>query len=85
MRGMGFELDPPVGVGPLQIGTSRHDANDALESLRDLEEVSASDQAGRHIFRPSGLMISIGCMHDRLESVELGRPSISVEYAQTPV
>ncbi|MHC5260835.1 hypothetical protein ACYSUO_23380 [Streptomyces sp. UC4497] len=74
---MEFELVPPVGVGPLQIGMSRHDANSALESLRALEEVSASDQAGRHIFRPSGLMISIGCMRDRLESVELGRPSTS--------
>ncbi|MFE3181805.1 hypothetical protein ACFXKR_13140 [Streptomyces violascens] len=72
---MNFELVPPIGVGPLQIGMSRENANSALDSLRDAREVSAADQAGQHIFRPSGLMISIGCMHGRLESVELGRPS----------
>lgn len=72
---MHFELAPPTGVGPLQIGMSRQDANSALESLRAPTEVSASDRAGQHIFRPSGLMISIGCARDRLEAVELGRPS----------
>ncbi|MFI9781134.1 hypothetical protein ACIHCV_42055 [Streptomyces sp. NPDC051956] len=72
---MNFELVPPIGIGPLRIGMSRDDATRALDSLSDVKEVSAADQAGQHIFRPSGLMVSIGCMHNRLESVELGRPS----------
>ncbi|MGW7414346.1 hypothetical protein [Streptomyces sp. NPDC054863] len=72
---MNFELDPPLGIGPLQIGMSREDANSALDSLRDLREVSAADQAGHSVFRPGGLMISIGCLHHRLECMEWGRPS----------
>ncbi|MFC7218834.1 hypothetical protein ACFQLX_11725 [Streptomyces polyrhachis] len=72
---MNFELVPPHGVGPLRIGMSRRDADIALESLRDLRDISTSDKAGQHVFRPSGLMISIGCMRDQLEHVELGRPS----------
>ncbi|MFC4517341.1 hypothetical protein [Streptomyces ehimensis] len=72
---MHFELAPPTGIGPLKIGMSRQAANHALESLRDPTEICASDRAGQHIFRPSGLMISIGCTRDLLESVELGRPS----------
>jgi hypothetical protein len=72
---MHFELAPPTGVGPLRIGMSRRDANSALESLREPTAVSASDRTGQHIFRPSGLMISVGCARDLLEAVELGRPS----------
>ncbi|WP_103534748.1 hypothetical protein [Streptomyces sp. SM11] len=72
---MHFELAPPIGVGPLRIGMSRQAANNALDSLREPTAISPSDQAGQHIFRPSGLMISIGCARDQLESVELGRPS----------
>ncbi|MFF8973642.1 hypothetical protein [Streptomyces sp. NPDC014995] len=72
---MHFQLAPPIGVGPLQIGMSRQAANSALDSLREPTAISPSDQAGQHIFRPSGLMISIGCARDQLESVELGRPS----------
>ncbi|MFJ2774399.1 hypothetical protein [Streptomyces sp. NPDC087300] len=74
---MNFELVPPIGIGSLVIGMSREAANSALESLRDMRELAAADRAGQHIFRPSGLMISIGCMRNRLESVELGRPSAS--------
>jgi hypothetical protein len=71
---MDFELDPPRGVGPLRLGMPRSEADAALESLRDLDAVSGSDEPGRHIFRPSGLMISIGCMRECLAAVELGRP-----------
>ncbi|MER7108577.1 hypothetical protein [Streptomyces sp. NPDC000229] len=72
---MDFALVPPTGVGPLRIGMSRREADSALQSLRASEEHSPSDRAGQHIVRPSGLMISIGCVRDRLESVEFGRPS----------
>lgn len=71
---MEFELDPPRGVGPLRLGMRRSGAHAALESLRDLDAVSASDVPGRHVFRPSGLMISIGCIRERLVAVELVRP-----------
>ncbi|MFH8477212.1 hypothetical protein [Streptomyces sp. NPDC018000] len=74
---MNFELAPPIGVGPLHIGMSRREADSALQSLREPTDVSPSDRPGQHIFRPSGLMISIGCTRDRLESVEFGRPSNS--------
>lgn len=33
---MNFDLAPPTGVGPLQIGMTRHAANTALDSLCDL-------------------------------------------------
>ncbi|MFB7740915.1 hypothetical protein [Streptomyces sp. NPDC056132] len=71
---MDFNLAPPTGIGPLRIGMARHAANTALDSLRDLSAISESDRAGQHVFRPSGLMISIHCMRDMLEAVELGRP-----------
>ncbi|MEU1229401.1 hypothetical protein [Streptomyces sp. NPDC005828] len=72
---MDFDLAPPTGVGPLQIGMTRQSANTALDSLRDLSALSESDRPGQHVFRSSGLMISIHCMRDMLEAVELGRPS----------
>jgi hypothetical protein len=72
---MDFDLAPPNGVGPLRIGMDRQSANAALDSLRDLSAVSQSDRPGQHVFRPSGLMISIHCTRDRLEAIELGRPS----------
>ncbi|AZP22778.1 hypothetical protein EJC51_46100 [Streptomyces aquilus] len=72
---MDFDLAPPNGVGPLRIGMDRQSANAALDSLRDLSAVSASDRPGQHVFRPSGLMISIHCTRDMLEAIELGRPS----------
>ncbi|MFE2154472.1 hypothetical protein ACFXAO_31010 [Streptomyces lavendulae] len=72
---MDFDLTPPIGVGPLQIGMSRQAANTALGSLRDLSAISESDRSGQHVFRPSGLMISIHCVRDMLEAIELGRPS----------
>ncbi|MGW3819015.1 hypothetical protein [Streptomyces sp. NPDC005046] len=72
---MDFDLAPPIGVGPLRIDMTRQSANTALDSLRDLSAVSESDRPGQHIFRPSGLMISIHCTRDLLEAVELGRPS----------
>ncbi|MGW1735916.1 hypothetical protein [Streptomyces sp. NPDC001999] len=76
---MDFDLAPPTGVGPLRIGMTRHAANTALDSLRDLSALSESDQSGQHVFRPSGLMISIHCMCDRLEAIELGRPSAQTD------
>ncbi|MFF9607438.1 hypothetical protein ACF1GY_35045 [Streptomyces sp. NPDC014684] len=72
---MDVDLAPPNGVGPLRIGMTRQSANAALDSLRDLSAVSESDRPGQHIFRPSGLMISIHCMRDMLQAIELGRPS----------
>ncbi|MEU6814657.1 hypothetical protein [Streptomyces sp. NPDC046860] len=72
---MDFDLTPPSGVGPLRIGMNRQSANAALDSLRDLSAVSESDRPGQHVFRPSGLMVSIHCMRDRLEAVEFSRPS----------
>ncbi|MER5600452.1 hypothetical protein [Streptomyces sp. NPDC002265] len=70
---MDFDLAPPNGGGPLRIGMTRQSANAALDSLRDLSTVSESDRPGQHVLRPSGLMISIHCMRDMLEAVELGR------------
>ncbi|MFD6280169.1 hypothetical protein ACFWFI_32105 [Streptomyces sp. NPDC060209] len=72
---MDFDLAPPNGVGPLRIGMTRHAANTALDSLRDPSAISESDRSGQHVFRPSGLMISIHCARDMLEAIELGRPS----------
>ncbi|ACU72762.1 hypothetical protein Caci_3871 [Catenulispora acidiphila DSM 44928] len=76
---MDFELDPPHGVGPLRIGISRAEADAALLLLRDADSLSQSDRPGQHIFRPSGLMISISCMRDRLEAIELARPEIHAD------
>ncbi|MER5472478.1 hypothetical protein [Streptomyces sp. NPDC002685] len=76
---MDFDLAPPIGVGPLRIGMTRQSANTALDSLRDPSAASESDQPGQHVFRPSGLMISIHCTRDRLEAVELGRPSTQTD------
>ncbi|MFG3207375.1 hypothetical protein [Streptomyces sp. NPDC048192] len=76
---MDFDLVPPSGVGPLRIGMTRQAAGAALNSLRDLSAVSASDRPGQHVFRPSGLMISIHCVRDKLEAVELGRPSLQTD------
>ncbi|MFF3565314.1 hypothetical protein ACFYXS_35250 [Streptomyces sp. NPDC002574] len=72
---MDFELVPPRGVGPLQIGMSREAADAALDSLRDHSALSESDRPGQHIFRPSGLMVSVDCMRGALQAIELGRPS----------
>ncbi|MDX2814465.1 hypothetical protein PV410_18160 [Streptomyces sp. PA03-5A] len=71
---MHFDLLPPLGVGPLQIGMPREAANAALDSLRDHSALSESDRPGQHIFRPSGLMISMECMQGTLQAIELGRP-----------
>lgn len=49
---MDFDLAPPTAVGPLRIGMTRHAANAALDSLRDLSVISESDRPGQHIFRP---------------------------------
>ncbi|MFF2382605.1 hypothetical protein [Streptomyces sp. NPDC058108] len=76
---MDLDLAPPAGVGPLLIGMPRQAANTALDSLRDLTSVSDSDRPGQHIFRPSGLMISIDCMQGRLEAIELGRPAAATD------
>ncbi|MFF4541062.1 hypothetical protein [Streptomyces aureus] len=76
---MDFDLVPPIGVGPLRIGMPRQSANTALDSLRDPSAISESDKPGQHVFRPSGLMISIQCTRDRLEAVELGRPSTQTD------
>ncbi|MER7828478.1 hypothetical protein ABTX85_38780 [Streptomyces sp. NPDC096097] len=72
---MDLELVPPTGVGPLVIGMPRQHADAALLSLRDPSVTSDSDRPGQHVFRPSGLMISISCTRGLLEAVELGRPS----------
>ncbi|WP_448318700.1 hypothetical protein [Streptomyces sp. CO7] len=72
---MDFDLAPPNGVGPLRIGMDRQLANAALDSLRDLPAASESHGPGQHVFRHSGLMISIHCTRDGLEAIELGRPS----------
>ncbi|MGN5632812.1 hypothetical protein [Streptomyces sp. AC154] len=76
---MDFDLAPPTGVGPLRIGMTRHAADMALDSLRDPAAVSASDRPGQHVFRPSGLMISIHCVREALEAVELARPSVQTD------
>ncbi|MFI8529847.1 hypothetical protein ACIGMX_06250 [Streptomyces aquilus] len=67
---MDFGLSPPIGVGPLRIGMDRQSANTALDSLRVLSAVSESDRPGQHVFRTSGLMISIHCTRDMPEAVE---------------
>ncbi|MFI9603520.1 hypothetical protein ACIHCX_27350 [Streptomyces sp. NPDC052043] len=71
---MDFDLAPPVGVGPLRIGMPRQAANAALDSLRDISSLSDSDRPGQHIFRPSGLMISIHCMQGQLKAIEFKGP-----------
>ncbi|MGW6396208.1 hypothetical protein ACWFR1_38210 [Streptomyces sp. NPDC055103] len=76
---MDLHLAPPVGVGPLRIGMTRQDANTALDSLRDLSEISESDRPGQHIFRPSGLMVSMHCMRGELQAVELARPMATTD------
>jgi hypothetical protein len=76
---MDFDLTPPVGVGPLRIGMPREAASTALDSLRDTSEISQSDQPGQHVFRPSGLMISIDCMQGVLQAIELWRPSTQAD------
>jgi len=76
---MDIELDPPNGVGPLRIGMARVEANAALEQLRDSDTISASDVPGRHIIRPSGLMMSIDCMHEQLQAVEVHRPETNAD------
>lgn len=79
---MDFVLDPPTGVGPLRIGMARREAALALEQLRDLTDVSPSDEPGRYIFRPSGLMLGIECRHDRLVAVEVGRPHEALDVVR---
>ncbi|WP_426361909.1 hypothetical protein [Streptomyces sp. E-08] len=74
---MDFDLAPPTGIGPLRIGMTRHAADTALDSLRDPSALSDSDRPGQHVFRPGGLMISIHCMRDALEAIELARPTSS--------
>lgn len=69
---MEFELTPPTGVGALAIGMPREAADQALASFRDLSAISESDQLGRFVFRPSGLMVSIHCSRGELEAIELG-------------
>ncbi|MFB7330737.1 hypothetical protein ACFC00_03740 [Streptomyces adustus] len=76
---MDLDLVPPAGVGPLQIGMPEQAANAALGSLRDLTSLSDSDRPGQHVFRPSGLMISIHCMRGQLEAIELGRPAAATD------
>lgn len=76
---MDFDLAPPIGVGPLRIGMTRQSASTALDSLRELSALSESDRPGQHVFRPSGLMISVHCTRGRLEAVELGRPSTQTD------
>ncbi|MBF6126429.1 hypothetical protein [Nocardia brasiliensis] len=76
---MDFELDPPLGVGPLRVGMVRTDAVAALQSLRDADDVSESDSTGQYIFRPSGLMMRIECSDNRLLAVELGRPETDAD------
>ncbi|MEV0094102.1 hypothetical protein [Streptomyces sp. NPDC050738] len=75
MPTMDFVLDPPTGVGPLRIGSSREEATAALEELRFPGHVHRSDEPGRWLFRPSGLSFNLGCVRGVLESVEMGRPS----------
>ncbi|MCX4410301.1 MULTISPECIES: hypothetical protein [unclassified Streptomyces] len=75
---MEFELTPPTGLGALVIGMPREAADQALASFRDPSAISESDQLGRFVFRPSGLMVSIHCSRGELEAIELGRP-VSVQ------
>ncbi|MEY9842847.1 hypothetical protein [Streptacidiphilus sp. EB103A] len=72
---MEFELAPPTGIGALTIGMPREAADQALASFRDPSAISESDQPGRFVFRPSGLMISTHCSRGELEAIELGRPA----------
>jgi hypothetical protein len=74
-----FDLVPLTGVGALRIGMPRHAANTALDAFRDPSAISESDRPGQHVFRPSGLMISIHCMRDTLEAIELGRPATQTD------
>ncbi|MGW6918338.1 hypothetical protein ACWGB8_31670 [Kitasatospora sp. NPDC054939] len=76
---MDFDLRPPIGVGPLRIGMTRHAAGSALDSCRDLSAIADGDRPGRDILRPSGLTIGIHCEHDTLRAVELGRPSTGAD------
>ncbi|MGY0489489.1 hypothetical protein [Streptomyces sp. WG-D5] len=79
---MEFVLDPPMGIGPLTIGMSRERADAALLSLRDLASISSSDRSGQHVFRPSGLMISVHCSAGCLQAIELGRPAVATDIVR---
>ncbi|MFB7311864.1 hypothetical protein [Streptomyces sp. NPDC056192] len=74
---MDFDLTPPTGVGPLRIGMTRHAANTALDSLRDFAAISESDRPGQHVFRLSGLMISIHCVLDEVLAVAAVHPGLA--------
>jgi len=76
---MDFELDPPTGVGPLLLGMPQQSASTVLDSLRDPSALSDSDRPGQHVFRPSGLMISVHCTRGVLEAIELGRPTAETD------
>ncbi|MFF2363802.1 hypothetical protein ACFVU0_13940 [Streptomyces sp. NPDC058122] len=79
---MEFELTPPTGLGALVIGMPREAADQALASFRDPSAISESDQLGRFVFRPSGLMVSIHCSRGELEAIELGRPADGQDIVQ---
>ncbi|MFD5814146.1 hypothetical protein [Streptomyces sp. NPDC127038] len=79
---MEFELTPPTGLGALAIGMPREAADQALASFRDPKAISESDQLGKFVFRPSGLMVSIHCSRGELEAIELGRPAGGQDLVQ---
>ncbi|WP_280406302.1 hypothetical protein [Nocardia brasiliensis] len=76
---MDFELDPPLGVGPLHIGMVGADAVAALQSLGNVDAISECDNPRQYIFRSSGLMICTECSDNRLLAVELGRPETDAD------
>jgi hypothetical protein len=72
-----LELDPPRGVGPLNLGMTRPAATYALTYLRGPAAADASDRPGVQLTRPSGLKISLGYRRELVDSIELWRPADS--------
>ena len=72
---MDLVLEPPDALGWLRIGMGRTEASIALDRFKDASALSASDQPGLRVFRPSGLMVSVSYGADgTVEAIELGRP-----------
>lgn len=73
---MEFVLDPPHGVGPLQLGMTVDEARSALSTLGPLDSTAHGELA---LHLPSGLGFSagfgVGTTRDLVNAIELWRPT----------
>jgi hypothetical protein len=70
-----FDLDPPVGVGPVRLGMTRDEAREALASLGDPREFNrgAGSYPGWMVQRASTVFVECGA-DGRVVSIELATP-----------